>query len=95
MRTILSALTLTVAFSASAFASGSEPKNACGETDKANWISQDDAKAKAVSLGLDVRQVKEEGGCFEIYAIGKDGAKVEKLMHPVTGEFVGEEAAQQ
>lgn len=86
------ALTLTVAFPA--FAQDAEPKNACGETDKATWISQDDAKAKAVALGFDVRQIKDEGGCYEVYAIDKDGNKVEKLMHPVTGEFVGEEAAQ-
>ncbi len=94
MRIILSALALCLAFSASAFAEGSESKNACGDTDKSTWISQDDAKAKAIAVGFDVRQVKDEGGCYEIYAIDKAGNKVEKLMHPVTGEFVADETAE-
>lgn len=95
MRTLFSALALTIAFSGAAFAEDAETKNACGQTDKATWISQDDAKAKAAALGFEVRQIKEEGGCYEIYAIDKDGNKAEKLMNPATGEFVGEEAGAQ
>ncbi len=92
MRIILSALALTLTFSAAAMASESESKNACGQTNQSDWIGKDAAKAKAAALGLDVRQVKEEGGCYEIYAVDKQGNKSEKLMHPVTGEFVGAES---
>lgn len=88
MRIILSALALTLSFSAAAMASESEANNACGQSNKAEWIGKDAAKAKAAALGFDVRQVKEEGGCYEIYAVDKNGDKSEKLMHPVTGEFV-------
>jgi hypothetical protein len=91
MRIILSALALTITFSAAAMASENEGNNTCGQTNQSEWIGQEAAKAKAVALGLDVRQVKEEGGCYEIYAIDKNGKKSEKLMHPVTGEFVGSE----
>jgi hypothetical protein len=92
MRIILSALALTLSLSAAAIASESEGKNACGQTNQSEWIGKDAAKAKAVALGFDVRQVKEEGGCYEIYAVDKQGNKTEKLMHPVTGEFVGSES---
>jgi hypothetical protein len=44
-------------------------------------------KAKAAEMGYDVKNVKVEDGCFEVYAI-KDGKKVEAYMNPVTAEVV-------
>jgi hypothetical protein len=94
MRTILSAMVMTICIAAPAFAGDVEPVNACGDTKKADWISQDEVKAKAAALGLEVRGIKEEGGCYEIAAIDKDGKKVDEVMNPVTGELVVTEAAQ-
>ena len=53
-------------------------------------MTKDALKAKATELGYDVRQVKVEKGCYEVYGI-KDGKKVEALFNPETGVQVGSE----
>ncbi len=57
---------------------------------KDKWMTEDAMKAKATAMGYDVRQVKVEDGCYEVYGI-KDGQKVEAIFNPATGEQVGEE----
>jgi hypothetical protein len=51
-------------------------------------MSVEAAKAKGTELGYEVRRVKEEDGCYELYAIDKNGAKAELYMNPVTGDVV-------
>ena len=60
----------------------------CGNAPQDQWVSMDVAKAKGVELGYDVRAVKIEDGCYELYAIDKDGRKLEAYLHPVTTEVV-------
>ena len=55
---------------------------------QANWLSEQDATAKAAGLGYDVRDFKVEGSCYEIYAM-KGDARVQVVMNPATGEIVG------
>ncbi len=81
---ILSAAALTLAISAPANASGDAY---CGQA-SGNWMSIDAVKAKAAGMGYDVRRVKREDGCYEVYAIGKNGGRVEIYMNPVTGKVV-------
>jgi len=59
-----------------------------GNTPRDQWMSQDAAKSKAAEMGYEVRRVKEEGGCYELYAIDRNSGKVELQMHPVTGAVV-------
>ena len=56
-------------------------------------MTEDALKAKATGMGFDVRQVKVEDGCYEVYGI-KDGKKVEAIFNPETGEQVGAEGAE-
>ena len=58
---------------------------------KDKWISEDAMKAKAKELGLDVRKIKIENGCYEVYAIDAKGKKVEQVFNPETGVQVGSE----
>lgn len=60
----------------------------CGNAPRAQWMTEDAAKSKAADLGYEVRGMREENGCYEIYAVDKTGAKVELQMHPVTGAVV-------
>ncbi len=83
----LTALTLTLANSVSAFASDDA---ACGNAAPDQWMSQDAIKAKATDLGYEVRRVKVEDGCYEVYGIDKNGAKVELYMNPVTGTIASQ-----
>jgi len=77
-----------IAIAALALMSGS----ALASSDKCNepkdkWMSMDDAKAKVVAMGYEVRKLKVEDGCYEAYAI-KDSKKYELYMNPVTAEVV-------
>lgn len=59
----------------------------CGKGE-GKWITQEEAQDKASALGYDVRKVKVENGCYEIYAISSEDKKVEIFMNPVSGEVV-------
>jgi hypothetical protein len=64
-----------------------EEMTGCTEVPKANWIGEDAAREKATQAGYDVRDLKVEGSCYEIYA-KKDGARVEAVMDPSSGEII-------
>jgi hypothetical protein len=68
-----------------------EDEHSCGNTAESQWMSKDAIKAKFAADGTEVRQVKVEGGCYEVYAVKKDGTKVQQVVNPVTGEVVGSE----
>ena len=73
-----------------AAAEESESGAACTSEPQAKWMSEDAAKAKAGEAGYDVRDIKVENGCFEIYAM-KAGERVQLVMNPVDGSIVGTE----
>ncbi len=82
---ILAASTAMLALSTPAMASSD--KAGCMAV-KGEWMSEDAIKAKATELGYEVRRVKKEDGCYEVYGITKDKSLVEIYMNPVTGEVV-------
>lgn len=81
----LTAMILAIGATAPAFA---EEDAKCTTETQDKWITTDDAKAKAEDQGYQVRRVKVEGSCYEIYGFDKDKAKVEVLMDPVSGRIV-------
>ena len=52
-------------------------------------MSEDALKTKATAMGYDVKNIKVEDGCYEIYAI-KDGKRVEVYLNPVTAKIARE-----
>lgn len=62
--------------------------SSCGNAPESTWLSQAEIEAKATAQGYKVRQIKIEDGCYEMYAIDKDGKKVEAYLNPVTAEVV-------
>lgn len=59
------------------------------------WLSVDAVKAKAEAAGYsDIKKVKVEGTCYEVYAFDKDGNKAEVLFNPSTGEKAGDETGE-
>jgi len=82
---ILVISSMVLVFSSPAFAS--EGDESCGAT-SGEWMSQDAVKAKVSEKGYEVRRLKREDGCYEAYAITKDGARVELYINPVTGMIV-------
>lgn len=89
MKKFVLAAALLAAFAASAARAEDEGTACNAPQDK--WMTEDAMKEKATSLGLDVRQVKVENGCYEVYAINAKGEKVEQIFNPETGEAVGAE----
>ncbi len=65
-----------------------EESVSCGNAPQSEWLSKDAFKAKAAEMGYDVKNIKVEHGCFEVYAL-KDGKRVINFMNPVTAEVVG------
>lgn len=68
-----------------------EEDRSCTDVAKDKWMTQDAVKEKAKAAGLDIRRVKVEGSCYEVYAIDAKGNKIEALFNPATGEQVGTE----
>jgi hypothetical protein len=58
---------------------------------KSEWQSMDALKEKLAADGWDVRKIKEDEGCYEVYAIKADGKKVEAYFNPATFEIVKED----
>ncbi len=81
--------TATVLASIGAFQPAYATNENCGNAAQSQWMSLDAIKAKATQMGYDVRNVKIEDGCYEIYAI-KNGNRVEAYLNPVTAEVVRE-----
>lgn len=92
MKKFVLAAALVSAFVAGAARAEDEGK-AC-DAPKDKWMTEDAMKEKAKGMGLDVRQIKVENGCYEVYAIDAKGNKVEQIFNPATGEQVGAEGAE-
>jgi hypothetical protein len=57
-----------------------------GSPDK--WQSQEKLTAMLKDKGWEVRQIKVDGGCYEVYALDEKKERVEAYFHPVTLERV-------
>ncbi len=55
---------------------------------KAEWQPREALEAKLKADGWDVRKIKIEDGCYEVYGIDATGAKQEVLIDPKTFEPV-------
>ncbi len=64
-----------------------EESVSCGNAPQSEWLSTDAFKEKVAAKGYDVKNIKVENGCFEVYAL-KDGKRVVTFMNPVTAEVV-------
>ena len=82
----ITAASLMIAATIPAFASGDHVS--CGKSTGGAQLSVQAITQKATGMGYDVRKVAREDGCFEVYAIGKNGARVEIYMNPVTGDVL-------
>lgn len=85
---VLAATVVLAGFSSLAYA---EDSHDCGSVPQEKWMSKEALAGKAKTMGLDVRRVKIEGGCYEVYAIDAKGNKVERIFNPETGVVVGDE----
>jgi hypothetical protein len=57
----------------------------------AEWQSRAALRTKLEADGWQVRSIKTEDGCYEAYAVDKDGKRVEAYFNPKTFERVGDD----
>ena len=58
----------------------------CDSGDRSTWKSMEALEAKVKAEGWQVRRMKEDGGCYELYGTTPEGDRVEAYFHPVTLE---------
>lgn len=83
MKTLMTLCLLAV--SAGALAS---EKEACGNAPRDQWMNEEAMMQKAQAQGLEVKRLKVEDNCYEVYAFDQQGRKVEAYFNPVSGDLV-------
>lgn len=90
LRNRIHTLAIGAAAAATVFAAaaGATGLATCDSGSPDTWQSQDKLTAMLKEQGWQVRNIKVDGGCYEVYAIDGAGERVEAYFHPVTLERV-------
>ena len=56
----------------------------CDSGPKDKWQPQEKLEKMLAEKGWKVRRIKEDGGCYEVYALNEKGERVEAYFHPDT-----------
>jgi hypothetical protein len=56
----------------------------CDSGPKSGWQPVEKLEKMLTEKGWTVRRIKEDGGCYEVYALNEKGERVEAYFHPVT-----------
>ena len=60
----------------------------CDSGPKSGWQPTAKLEEQLKAKGYTVRRIKEDGGCYEVYALDEKGQRGEFYFHPVTLEPV-------
>ncbi len=71
-------------FSLSFTASQATGLATCDSGPKSGWQSSDKLEQQLKAKGWTIRRIKEDGGCYEVYALNEKGERGEYYFHPVT-----------
>jgi len=56
----------------------------CDSGSREGWQPQDKLAAMLKDKGWQVRRIKEDGGCYEVYGLDDKGQRMEVYFHPRT-----------
>jgi len=56
----------------------------CDSGPQESWQPQAALEKQLTDKGWQIRRIKIDGGCYEVYAIDEKGQKVEAYFHPKT-----------
>ena len=56
----------------------------CNSGPKDKWQPESKLQKMLSDKGWKVRKIKEDGGCYEVYALDESGKRVEAYFHPDT-----------
>lgn len=85
MKTIVLAAVVAAALGTIAHA---DDDRRCGNIQIDKWMSEAQIRSHAENLGIDVREVDIDDGCYEVEGRNRDGRRVEVRMNPETGAQV-------
>lgn len=84
MKILMISIVLSAASLQSAYATG---LHTCDSGDKSDWQTKEALQQKLEADGWKVRKIKEDGGCYEVYATTPEGQRGEAYFHPETFEL--------
>jgi len=76
---------VALAFSAATCATGLAT---CDSGPQETWQPQAKLEELLKAKGWQIRRIKIDGGCYEVYALNEKGERVEAYFHPKTLESV-------
>jgi hypothetical protein len=88
IRTIATTMLVTALTFAPFSMSGATGLATCDSGSPDTWQPQEKLTAMLAEKGWEIRNVKVDGGCYEVYALDDKGERVEAYFHPVTLERV-------
>jgi hypothetical protein len=56
----------------------------CDSGPRETWQPQAKLEKMLIEKGWQIRRIKEDGGCYEVYALNEKGERVEAYFHPLT-----------
>jgi hypothetical protein len=56
----------------------------CDSGPTSGWQPQAKLESDLKARGWQIRRIKVDGGCYEVYALNDKGQRVEAYFHPVT-----------
>jgi len=60
----------------------------CDSGPRETWQPQERLEKMLSERGWKIRRIKEDGGCYEVYAFDGKGDRVEAYFHPTTLDLV-------
>jgi hypothetical protein len=61
----------------------------CTAAPQSQWLKLEQLQAKVEAQGYKISKAKLKNACGEIYALDKNGGRVELFVDPTSGEIVG------
>lgn len=83
------ALAILLFGGAAAAAQAGDLGRPCTSAPQSQWMKLEQLQAKVEAQGYKIRKAKLKNACGEIYAVDKNGARVELFVDPTSGEIVG------
>jgi hypothetical protein len=62
----------------------------CTSAPQSRWLSLDAIQVRVETLGYKIQKAKLKAACGELYAIDKNGSRVELFVDPTSGAIVGQ-----
>jgi hypothetical protein len=90
MRKIVIFTLVAAAFGTAATAQAGSLGRPCTPAPETQWLPMQQLEAKVEAQGFKVQKAKLKNACGELYALDKNGNRVELFVDPTNGQIVGQ-----